>query len=312
MTNFDFVQGEWPEIAAEARRAEFYVNGDPRSSLFYARRTVELSVLWLYRADASLREPYKDDLSSRLHEPTFKRLVSPAVLTKMDLIRKRGNDAVHKTYAITPGDSLPVIRELFHVLIWLATHYATDAASRPAPGRPFDAASLPKPQPGVIAKTKAQLAAALAENEQKDAALAEKERESDDLRVQLEALRAEVAAAKAQNALIPDTHDYDEEATRDRFIDVLLREAGWDPADPHTTEVPVTGLVGSPSGTGAVDYVLWGDDGKPLGLVEAKRTKRDARVGQQQAKLYADALERAVRAASGDLHLERLRALDLG
>ena len=37
--------------------------------------------------------------------------------------------------------------------------------------------------------------------------------------------------------------------------------------------------------------MLWGDDGKPLGLVEAKRTKRDPRVGQQQAKLYADCLE---------------------
>ena len=44
-------------------------------------------------------------------------------------------------------------------------------------------------------------------------------------------------------------------------------------------------------GTGFVDYVLWGDDGKPLALVEAKRTRRDARVGQQQAKLYADCLE---------------------
>jgi type I restriction enzyme R subunit len=43
---------------------------------------------------------------------------------------------------------------------------------------------------------------------------------------------------------------------------------------------------------GFVDYVLWGDDGMPLGLVEAKRTRRDARVGQQQAKLYADCLEK--------------------
>ncbi len=45
-------------------------------------------------------------------------------------------------------------------------------------------------------------------------------------------------------------------------------------------------------GIGFVDYVLWGgDDGKPLALVEAKRTTRDPRVGQQQAKLYADCLE---------------------
>ncbi|MGH2882438.1 MAG: DEAD/DEAH box helicase family protein, partial [Solirubrobacteraceae bacterium] len=40
-----------------------------------------------------------------------------------------------------------------------------------------------------------------------------------------------------------------------------------------------------------VDYVLWGDDGKPLAVVEAKKTTRDARAGQQQAKLYADCLE---------------------
>jgi type I restriction enzyme R subunit len=45
-------------------------------------------------------------------------------------------------------------------------------------------------------------------------------------------------------------------------------------------------------GRGFVDYVLWGDDGKPLALVEAKRTRKSAHVGQQQAKLYADCLEK--------------------
>ncbi len=38
--------------------------------------------------------------------------------------------------------------------------------------------------------------------------------------------------------------------------------------------------------------MLWGDDGKPLGVVEAKRTRRDARAGQRQAELHADCLER--------------------
>ena len=60
------------------------------------------------------------------------------------------------------------------------------------------------------------------------------------------------------------------------------------------------------TGEGFVDYVLWGDDGKPLGLVEAKRTATDARVGQQQAKLYADCLETAVRPATGHLLHQRL------
>ena len=89
----------------------------------------------------------------------------------------------------------------------------------------------------------------------------------------------------------PDDHDYSEAETRDYFIDLLLKEAGWALADPQDREFPVTGMPNN-TGEGFVDYVLWGDDGKPLGLVEAKRTKRDSRVGQQQAKLYADCLEK--------------------
>lgn len=290
MTNFDFIRADWPEIAAEAMRAEHYAHGDPRGSMFYARRTVELTVTWLYRADTTLRQPYKDDLASLLHEPTFKQLVGPAVLTKLNFIRKRGNDAVHRATPLRSGDSIPVVAELFHVLAWLATHYATDPGAASA-HRVFDAARLPKPQPGLVQKTRAELASALQENEEKDRRLAEKERESHDLKAQIAQLQAQIAEVKAQNAAIPDTHDYDEEATRDRFIDVLLREAGWDPSAPDATEFRVSGLVGAPSGEGRVDYVLWGDDGKPLGLIEAKRTKRDARAGQQQAKLYADALE---------------------
>ncbi|OPZ87792.1 MAG: hypothetical protein BWY76_00288 [bacterium ADurb.Bin429] len=47
----------------------------------------------------------------------------------------------------------------------------------------------------------------------------------------------------------------------------------------------------NPTGLGYVDYVLWGDDGLPLAVVEAKRTTRDPSVGQRQAELYADCLE---------------------
>ena len=54
-----------------------------------------------------------------------------------------------------------------------------------------------------------------------------------------------------------------------------------------------------------------GDDGKPLALVEAKRTKQSVQVGQQQAKLYA-IVSSAVRAPAGHLLLERLRALAVG
>jgi type I restriction enzyme R subunit len=102
-----------------------------------------------------------------------------------------------------------------------------------------------------------------------------------------------VKAAKIKASLIPDPHDYSEAETRDRFIDLMLREAGWGEQGwkhGHDIELEVPGMPNA-EGKGYVDYVLWGDDGKPLAIVEAKRTKKDPAIGQQQAKLYADCIE---------------------
>ena len=95
-------------------------------------------------------------------------------------------------------------------------------------------------------------------------------------------LRAEIAAIKLANLSRPDTHDYNEAETRDAFIDLLLREAGWPLDQPRDREFPVSGM---PAGTGQgyADYVLWGGDGKPLAVVEAKRTKREAAAGRPRA-----------------------------
>ena len=133
-----------------------------------------------------------------------------------------------------------------------------------------------------------RLEAGLRERDEKLAALLADKTTLDE---ELKRLRAEVAAAKQAATAQPDTHDYSEAETRDYFIDLLLKEAGWPLDQARDRELEVSGMPNS-QGIGFVDYVLWGDDGKPLGLVEAKRTRRDARVGQQQAKLYADCLER--------------------
>jgi type I restriction enzyme R subunit len=108
---------------------------------------------------------------------------------------------------------------------------------------------------------------------------------------ELKRLRAQVAEARKAAEAQPDTHDYSETQTRDYFIDLLLKEAGWPLDQKRDREFPVTGMPNQ-KGEGFVDYVLWGDDGQPLALVEAKRTRRDPRAGQQQARLYADCLEK--------------------
>ncbi len=293
MSNFGFLRAEWPDLFDEVVRAERNTIADPRAACFYARRTLELAVTWLYQADGSLQMPYKNDLSAMLFEPTMRSLVGPNLHAKMDIIRRRGNAAVHKTTPIAPGEALSVVKELFHVLYWVARHYTRDPLAV-APSAPaFNPDLIPRLVPASVQqKTQAELKALAEKLAAQDAALAAAREKSATLDAEIAKLRAEIAVAKAANEARPDDHDYDEATTRDLFVDVMLGEAGWALDQPRDREFEVTGMPNG-KGVGYVDYVLWGEDGRPLAVIEAKRTRRDATVGRQQAKLYADCLESA-------------------
>lgn len=287
MTNFGFLQTEWPQLFADAEKAEGQVVPDPRTACFYARRTLELVVEWLYKSDPALRLPYQDNLSALIHEPSFKTTVGQKIFVKAKLIKDLGNLAAHSHKPLAERDSMVAVRELFHICFWLARTYSK--TSKPPDGLAFDPTVLPKTSP-VPPQTMAQLQQLEAQLAEKDTKLTELLTGKAALDAELERLRAEIAAIKKQNEATPDEHNYSEAETRDYFIDLLLKEAGWPLDQKEDREYPVSGMPNE-KGEGFVDYVLWGDDGKPLGVVEAKRTKRDARVGQQQARLYADCLE---------------------
>lgn len=289
-SNFHFLEAEWPELHAAAIKAEALAYPDARAACFYARRALELAVHWLYRHDGALKLPYQDHLSALIHELSFRDTVGPARYAKLRLIKDLGNLAVHSTKTVRPFDALTAVRELFHVCFWLAHTYARTAQGQPPTGIAFDPALLPQTSP-VPRQTQAQLQKLAEQLAEKDAKLSELLTGKAALDEELAQLRAQIAAAKKQNAAQPDTHDYSEAETRRYFIDLLLKEAGWPLDQTRDREFPVTGMPNN-TGEGFVDYVLWGDDGKPLALIEAKRTTRDPRVGQQQAKLYADCLER--------------------
>ncbi len=287
MGQFDYLKSEFNEIHQPAHRSEALANSDPRAAAFYARRTLELAITWAYRADSSLQLPYRNDLNALIHEPSFQQLVGQAVFQKCRAIKNLGNHAVHSHKQISVGDATAAVRELFHVCYWLARTYAK--GEKPEPGLTFDPSKLPVTKT-VTKQSYEQLQEANkkldAERERLLSVLAEKE----NLDEELKKLRAEVAAIKATNEATPDTHNYSEAETRDLFIDLLLKEAGWNITD-ENREYEVVGMPNSKE-KGYVDYVLWGDDGKPLALIEAKCTRHDSRKGQQQAKLYAGCLEK--------------------
>lgn len=291
-SNFDFLQQDWRTLHEDAAEVELNVYLSPRTGVFYARRTLERAMNWLYENDSDLKKPYQQTLAALIHEPTFRDILPPSLFQNVRLIHKLGNLAVHSESPINSTDSLHITRMLHAFLAWVASIYSETAGKVP----PFDDALVPRPSTGKGAATadatSEQLRELQKQLEQKDEALAERAARIEQTDAEIAQLREQIAKLRKQREQSVPVEVIDEATTRDLFIDVLLREAGWNPHAPNVCEFPVTGMP-SDSGEGFVDYVLWGSDGLPLAVVEAKRTKRSAQEGKRQAELYADCLERS-------------------
>lgn len=287
MSNFAFLPPEFRDIAESATRAEGAIMGDPRAACFHARFTLEAVVHWLYRHDRSLRMPYDNSLGALLHEPTLQNLLPQAVFQKARVIQKVGNQAVHSPRPVRQFDALQVVKELHHVCYWLVRTYAPGAQLT---GVVWQDAQVPKPVKAAEVVPRQELEQLEARLAEQNRAALKQQQEKDALDAELQQLRKQLAAIRNASEATPDSHDYSEAQTRHYLIDVDLLRAGWPLDHQHNREYEVTGMPNS-RGLGYVDYVLWGDDGKPLAVVEAKKTTVDPSVGRQQAKLYADCLE---------------------
>ena len=172
MSNFAFLQAEWPAVFEAAEQGRGAAHPDPRTACFYARRALELAVAWLYKHDPALRLPYQDNLSALIHEPTFKAGGGRGGVQQGPGHQDLGNQAVHSHAPIQPADALTAIRELFHVCYWLARTYARGVRS-PPPGLAFDPDALPKtaPIPTQTVDQLQKLEAALRERDEKLSAL---------------------------------------------------------------------------------------------------------------------------------------------
>ncbi len=288
-SNFDFLHHRHPTLFKHANQAESLVHSAPRASCFYARFTLEQAIHWLYNHDPYLQLPYDNNLAALIHEQTFKdNLNPPSLFHKVRNIHKTGNIAVHDATPITERDSLFIVQELFHFLYWLCRYYSPDGRTLPA--LTFDRTLVPQPQtasPDLSLQQLQDLEAQLSQAAEMRRIAEARQQQTEQ---QLAALQSEIAALKQQNETVPDTHDYNEADTRRYLIDVLLKEAGWNLDQPKWTEYEIHGMPNA-TGKGSVDYVLWGNDGKPLALIEAKRTTQDPKNGKRQAELYANCLE---------------------
>ncbi len=239
--------------------------------------------------------PYDRDLASKIADAGFRACVGTEVAASANAIRRAGNSAVHHNKPVSAVAAIAVLTELHFLLRWAAYSYSAHPDNVPTAAT-YDETLIPVPdtatsEPPLSADELNQL---LTTFEAKDAALARERETNATLQAQIDAMRAEVKAAQAAKGLPAADIPHDEAATRTLYVDPDLREAGWDPDDLGVREYRVTGMAGEtgPDGVGYVDYVLWGADGLPLAIVEAKHSQTDPNRGQRQAELYADCLER--------------------
>ena len=299
-TNFYFLKDQWSTLFDRAHRAEQLARTDHRASLAYARMALELAVNWMYRNDEDLHMPYEGNLSGLLLTPEFKDQFSYKMYNELHLIRKTGNLAIHNK-AVAPEDAFTVLENLYYFSKWFAKSYTTDSLGDLVT---FDWDLVPdqkgntltkKQLDGLQDKMESQLKTFQEEQKQQQEERARLQEENELFQRRIQELQETIEQNKKQaNQEDELNHPRNEAETRKQLIDVSLREAGWELNGANDKEYKVSFMPKSTnsSETGYVDYVLWGDDGKPLALVEAKKSMENASKGENQAQLYADALEK--------------------
>ena len=271
MTNFDYLKKEskfdtFSDVAIAAEKILFI---DPNSSVINCRRAMEFAIKWMYSVDASLSMPYQDNLLSLMSTEEFRDIIDDNLMKRMDFIRKMGNNAAHSGKKINEDQAVLCLENLHHFLDFVCYCYADSYEEHS-----FDRSLLTKEETVALPNDipDVDLSALIAENS---------------------ALKAELTSRREAQATsyVAKPLDLSEFNTRKIYIDAMLMDAGWTEGYDWINELELHGMPNK-TGTGYADYVLFDSANRPLAIIEAKRTCVDVSKGRQQAKLYADILEK--------------------
>lgn len=276
MGNFDFLKKD-PQFAGFADvaiSAEKILHIDVEACVINCRRAMEFAVKWMYSVDSDLVMPYQDTLVSLMNTEEFRDIVDHDLWRRMDFIRRMGNNAAHTGKQIRTEQAALCLENLYIFLDFVAYCYSVNYEENS-----FDRKFLAKEEAPKLAPVDntpdVDLEALIEENK---------------------ALKAELTARREtkKDTYVPKPIDLSEYKTRKIYIDALLMDAGWTEGKDWVNEVELQGMPNK-SEVGYADYVLYGDDGRALAVIEAKRTCVDVAKGRQQAELYADLLEKQYR-----------------
>lgn len=303
--NFEHIQSKWPELHQLAAFAEEYAISDPQSALVKLRCFAEKVVGYLYK-ELSLPVLPTSNIFDKLTADDFTSAVPRLITDKLHAIRKSGNQAAHEG-KVDQQQAIWILKESYFVASYLFMAYANGTQQECPEFKAPEQTQPTNQSDAQFAKKNKQLTQQLAENqarlkhaldELEAAELAQKQAQQQAAKLKQTIDAEKLTQVKTRNEqIVNSSFNFNEHETRKRIIDLDLRNAGWNVAlgDESTEdvgkEVKVTDQP-TTTGVGYVDYVLWDDDGKPLAVIEAKRTRENIEKGRQQATLYANALEK--------------------
>ena len=293
--NFEFLRDTYPELADLAGFAENYAQTDQTSCLVKLRTFAEFLVKAVFSRN-HIATDVRSNFNDLLNDPSFKRITPPVVQDKLHLIRIKGNHAAHGSlHQLTAEETIEMLIEANGLARWLLV-----STGQVAIGTLPKWQDLPVSSTESKAELKRQKKAALQKLADQEALMQKLLDDLEEARSQAEAqqkTKEETRALLNEAQQAANALDFSEEETRFKLIDEQLIAAGWNVGTRGQSNSEVGQEIEvlhqpTATGTGYIDYVLYDEDGTALAVVEAKKTAESADKGKQQARYYADGLEK--------------------
>ena len=281
MSNFEFLKKDnsYKIFTDACIEAEELMNVSYSATVTFVRKALELAVKWVYANDAELRMPHQANLATLIKGKKFRDIIPYNMSGLLSYIQQLGNKAVHSGRVIKREEAVLSLRNLFSFTAWIDYSY-----SRYYSNVEFDESILGETDKIIKVQS---------EKDKLFKQLAEINKKLEELSNENQALRKENEEKRKVNEKEREykIDEISETETRKRYIDLVIENEGWTIGEDCMPEVEISG-VSTPSGKGKADYVLYGDNGVPLAVIEAKKLNIDPMTGKNQAKEYADALEK--------------------
>lgn len=287
--NFEFFRKYNDSLATLGGLAEAVLYIDPGSALTRIRSFAEEFTKSIYKEERLPRVP-QASFYEMTKDSVFKGCIDKRVIDQINYLRIQGNDSAHggegdlKTAFLCLGT-------VHQLSMYLAIRYygikredIPDYVDIKDPTSELKSLKKSVSKYKDELKTKAEILAELLE--QQDAA-DKKTFSKEPPPTPENSLDKMQQSQNTANSL-----QWDEEKTRAMLIDVMLHQAGWNVNDHKQVGIEfVVTHQDTPTGKGRADYVLWGENGQPLAVIEAKRSSQiNLQAGREQARTYADSL----------------------